>query len=137
MASFSNTRSTSRSTTTRAWTSLSTSSIRLPIRVTGSIATSLIGTRYRRHFTLRPDTTYDTVIQISDIQASSESGAPTDLDVSQQSDQLVMRIGDPDRTIIGEHEYTLSYHVVGAMNSFNNHDELNWNAIGNNWTVPI
>ena len=83
------------------------------------------------------DSSYDRVIEISDIQVSSPSGAPTDLDVSQQGDQLVLRVGNPDRTINGEHSYVLSYHVVGAMNSFDDHDELYWNAIGGDWLVPI
>jgi hypothetical protein len=83
------------------------------------------------------DQTYDRVIDISDIQVSSPSGAPTDLDVSQQGQQLVIRVGNPDRTILGAQSYVLTYHVEGALNAFDSHDELNWNAIGTEWSVPI
>ncbi|HVQ17954.1 MAG TPA: DUF2207 domain-containing protein, partial [Actinomycetes bacterium] len=83
------------------------------------------------------DQSYDRVIRIEDVQVSSPSGAPVNLDESQEANQLVLRIGDPDRTIDGPQSYVLRYHVVGAMNSFPDHDELYWNAIGPDWSVPI
>jgi len=45
-------------------------------------------------------------------------------------------IGDPDVYITGVHRYTISYRVEGAFNSFDDHDELFWNA-ASDWTVPI
>jgi uncharacterized protein (TIGR04222 family) len=48
-----------------------------------------------------------------------------------------IRIGDPDATVTGVHVYTLIYTVRGAMNTFPDHDELYWNAIGDSWSVPI
>jgi hypothetical protein len=83
------------------------------------------------------DSRYDRVIDIDDISVSSPSGAPTDLDVSQQGQALVIRIGDPDRTVFGPQSYVITYTVTGAMNSFDDHEELNWNAIATEWTVPI
>jgi uncharacterized membrane protein YgcG len=83
------------------------------------------------------DSSYDRVIDIDDIDVSSPSGAPTDLDVSQQGQALVVRVGDPDRTVFGPQSYVITYTVTGAMNSFDDHEELNWNAIATEWTVPI
>src|SRR5690606_13912499 len=40
-------------------------------------------------------------------------------------------------TITGEHEYVIRYRVEGALNGFEGHDELYWNATGNDWSVPI
>ncbi len=48
-----------------------------------------------------------------------------------------MRIGDPDRTITGGHDYDIDYTVQGALTSFADHEELNWDAIGHQWSVPI
>ena len=43
----------------------------------------------------------------------------------------------PTGTITGEHTYEITYRVRGAMNGFADHDELVWNVIGNDWSVPI
>ena len=51
---------------------------------------------------------------------------------------LLIRIGDPDRTITGAHSYTIRYAVDRAL-LFNNEDyiQLYWNATGNDWQIPI
>ncbi len=48
-----------------------------------------------------------------------------------------IKIGDPDETISGAHDYTIVYRVSAAMNGFPDHDELYWNAIGTEWSAPI
>src|SRR5918994_5281726 len=48
-----------------------------------------------------------------------------------------IKIGDPDRTISGEHTYDITYTLRGVLNGFEDHDELNLNAIGPGWTVLI
>ena len=48
-----------------------------------------------------------------------------------------IKIGDPDRTISGQHTYDITYTLRGVLNGFPDHDELNLNAIGPGWTVPI
>ncbi|MDQ6854237.1 MAG: DUF2207 domain-containing protein, partial [Actinomycetota bacterium] len=48
-----------------------------------------------------------------------------------------IKIGDPDRTISGRHTYDITYTLRGVLNGFDDHDELNLNAIGPGWTVPI
>jgi len=50
---------------------------------------------------------------------------------------LHVRIGDPNRTVTGEHFYLISYVVRGAPLTFADHDELYWDAIGNQWPVSI
>ena len=49
----------------------------------------------------------------TDVMASSPD-APDDLDVEDQGDQTVIKIGDPDTTISGQHRYTLSYTLPQA-----------------------
>ena len=70
-----------------------------------------------------------------------------DLDVESVSDRYVeedaggglrrLRIGDPDRTISGSRTYTIVYTVGGALNAFEDHDELYWNAIGADWDASV
>jgi uncharacterized membrane protein YgcG len=58
---------------------------------------------------------------------------------SRRSGRLrVIRIGDPDRTIVGTHTYTISYRVDRAL-LFGNEEyiQLYWNATGNDWEIPI
>jgi len=51
---------------------------------------------------------------------------------------LVIRIGDPDRTITGAHTYTIRYAVNRAL-LFNNENyiQLYWNVTGDDWQIPI
>jgi len=52
-------------------------------------------------------------------------------------DEVVLRIGDADRTITGLYIYEIDYTVKNGINYFEDHDELYWNIIGTGWTVPI
>jgi hypothetical protein len=48
-----------------------------------------------------------------------------------------IRIGDPNRTITGTHEYTIRYRLDGVVNAQPSDDELYWNVTGNEWNAPI
>lgn len=48
-----------------------------------------------------------------------------------------VKIGDPDRTITGTQTYVIEYRLRAVTNSFDDHDELYWNVVGNGWSVPI
>ncbi len=43
----------------------------------------------------------------------------------------------PTRTITGVHRYAIVYTVRARRTTFADHDELYWDAIGNQWPVPI
>jgi uncharacterized membrane protein YgcG len=51
-------------------------------------------------------------------------------------DNDVIKIGDPGRLVTGANRYVITYTVLGAMNSFADHDELYWNVDGALWPVP-
>ncbi|MDO8609125.1 MAG: DUF2207 domain-containing protein, partial [bacterium] len=75
-----------------------------------------------------------------DVQAMSvldENGNWYKYDLIGSDDQLEFKIGNQDKTITGVHTYVISYKVLGALTYFSDHDELYWNATGNEWTVPI
>jgi uncharacterized membrane protein YgcG len=90
-----------------------------------------IPTRYYR------DEVYDRVYRIEDVSVTASAGAPSDTEVSQEGTSTVIRIGDSDVEISGRHTYAIAYRVDGALNAFADHDELYWNAIGDEWAVPI
>jgi uncharacterized protein (TIGR04222 family) len=81
------------------------------------------------------DKDYDRQYPISDISVSSPD-APADL-AEDLGKQASLRIGDKDETVSGVKHYKISYTLRGVVNDFDDHQELYWNAIGNEWGVPI
>ncbi len=71
------------------------------------------------------------------ISVAASEGTPAQYSVETEGDNERIKIGDPDRTITGEHQYVITYRVRGALNGFEEHDELVWNAVGVEWPVPI
>ncbi len=58
--------------------------------------------------------------------------------LSNDSKNLNIKIGNPNKTITGSHIYTISYRVLNGIGSnFQDHDEIYWNATGNSWVVDI
>ena len=72
-----------------------------------------------------------------EVESVTATDAPADVDVSEEGSSTIIRIGDPDVEVSGLHTYTLVYRVEGALNAFDDHDELYWNAIGLEWQAPI
>ncbi|HEV3353442.1 MAG TPA: DUF2207 domain-containing protein [Acidimicrobiales bacterium] len=93
--------------------------------------TRQIPTRF--HFNAR----YDRLEPVSDVHVTTSPGTPAQTKVSTAGSTTNIRIGDPSRTITGVHTYNISYRVQGALNAFPDHDELFWNAIGDEWFVFI
>ena len=89
----------------------------------------------------RYDDSRDRLYQVSDISASSPSGAPAQVNRENDPDAIVLRIGDPDvGDVSGVQHYVVTYTVKGWVNQANDQhsgDELNWNVIGNGWEVPL
>jgi Predicted membrane protein (DUF2207) len=83
------------------------------------------------------DDTYDRVypLQVESVRATDASGQ---YETEQVEGGLTrIKIGDPDVTVTGAHVYTITYTIGAAMNGFSDHDELYWNAVGAEWSVPI
>jgi hypothetical protein len=83
-----------------------------------------------------PKPNHDRVYPIDVISVRASEGTPADYSVESNGDNERIKIGDPNRTITGEHQYEITYRVRGAMNGFKDHDELVWNAVGVQWAVP-
>ncbi|MCL5406979.1 MAG: DUF2207 domain-containing protein [Patescibacteria group bacterium] len=74
---------------------------------------------------------------INNIQITDEKDQPYQFSTTKENNNLQLKIGNPDKTISGEHTYKISYKVSGVLNYFSDHDELYWNVTGNDWTVDI
>jgi uncharacterized membrane protein YgcG len=82
----------------------------------------------------KPDTyrRYD----LSDVSASSPSGAPADVAVSETGAETRIRIGNPDETVQGRQTYVVRYHLAHVVNGFEDHSELYWNVTGQRVEIP-
>ncbi len=47
-----------------------------------------------------------------------------------------IRVGDADTFLTGRHDYVITYTLRGALDAYQNHDELYWDVTGT-WPVPI
>lgn len=54
-----------------------------------------------------------------------------------QNSTLTVKIGNPNKTITGEHSYIILYLVKNGVTNYETHDEIYWNITGNDWRVPI
>jgi uncharacterized protein (TIGR04222 family) len=84
-----------------------------------------------------PKANHDRVYPIDVVSVETSEGTPDEYTVETEGNDERIKIGDPDRTITGEHTYVITYRVRGVLNGFDDHDELVWNAVGTEWSVPI
>ena len=83
------------------------------------------------------DSRYERVYPLKVISVEGSPGTPDQYKRESITNRARLKIGDPDKTITGAHRYTITYRIEGALNGFEGHDELYWNAIGTEWPVPI
>ena len=83
----------------------------------------------------------DRLYRITDVSASSSTGAPAQVNRESDGAALILRIGDPDiDDVSGVQTYHLEYTVDGWVNPASpqhSGDELYWNVIGSGWEIPI
>src|SRR5438046_7468060 len=83
----------------------------------------------------RHDDSHDRYYELS-VGSVTDGARPIPYTTSIESDNEVIKIGDPNVLVRGANRYVIKYRVVGAMNSFSDHDELFWNVDGALWPVP-
>jgi len=86
----------------------------------------------RRRF----DADRDRIYPITAIDVSSPSGAPSQWERT-ADDPVTLRIGAENLTVRGVQVYVLSYDLAGVVDVPASGPELNWNAVGDGWEVPI
>lgn len=73
-----------------------------------------------------------------DVEAVDDgAGVARPYRVSREGRDVVIRIGDPDRTVSGRHTYRIRYRVTRGVLWLDEHDEIYWNVTGTEWPVPI
>jgi hypothetical protein len=83
------------------------------------------------------DRRYERTYPLDVISVEGSPGTPDQYKRESIGNKARLKIGDPDETITGAHRYTITYRIKGALNGFEGHDELYWNAIGTEWPVVI
>ncbi|MFA6251952.1 MAG: DUF2207 domain-containing protein [Candidatus Paceibacterota bacterium] len=76
-------------------------------------------------------------LRYKDFSVKDENNNSYNFSISNQGNSYEIKIGDEDILVSGKKEYVISYTVNRAIGYFSDHDELYWNAIGSEWTVPI
>ncbi len=66
-----------------------------------------------------------------------KNDVPEKYSVSNNGNNLRIRIGDPNKTVHGFQEYSIIYSVIGVISSHKDFDEFYWNVTGNNWEADI
>jgi hypothetical protein len=84
----------------------------------------------------RYDDTHDRRFPVSGVTATS-ADAPANGQVSGDDAETTIRIGDPARTVTGQHTYRIGYSVAAATTRLGDHDELYWNAFGPDWPASV
>ena len=80
------------------------------------------------------------LFEITDVAASSPSGAPADVETDTDGGVFSIRVGNEDQDVTGVQSYRVSYTMSGVVNpdvEASSLDEINWNIIGTGWQVPI
>jgi len=88
-------------------------------------------------FTKRNEENKRVDLKFENFTVTNDEGKNYKFEKSTENEQIVLKIGDPNRTITGTHVYAISYTVSGALGYFDEYDELYWNITGNGWEVPI
>jgi hypothetical protein len=85
----------------------------------------------------RFDDTTDRLLEIDLVAVTTSPGTPDAVAVEREGDHITFRVGRPEAFITGPHTYEITYRVAGALNAFESHVELYWDAIGPDWGVPV
>lgn len=77
---------------------------------------------------------------VTDVTASSSTGAPADVDTEKDGRALAIKVGDEDVEVEGVQSYVLAYTITGVVSpdvAASGQDEIFWNIIGAQWEVPL
>jgi hypothetical protein len=69
--------------------------------------------------------------------ATDDQGQPVGTAVSHDGPYVTLRLGDANAYVDGRQVYLIRYRVQDAVKHFPDHDEIYWNAIGDEWQTTI
>lgn len=76
-------------------------------------------------------------LKINVISVTNEDKDKLQYAESKQNDNLVLKIGDPDRLISGEKTYIIKYSVKNFIRFEDGYDEFFWDINGDQWDAPF
>lgn len=76
-------------------------------------------------------------LNFSDFSTKYVDGTQVPFKKSTDGNNILLKIGDPDKTLTGPKTYLINYSAKGAINYFDDYDELYWNVTGNDWAANI
>jgi len=77
------------------------------------------------------------IIDVDNVKVTRD-GKKEKFETTETKEQISFKIGDSDKTITGAQNYKIEYLVGNGIGSnYDTHDEIYWNATGNDWLVPI
>lgn len=65
------------------------------------------------------------------------TGAPNQYTTSVSNGNLILKIGDPSKTVTGAQGYIIDYTVRNVIGFYDDHDELYWDINGDQWQQPV
>lgn len=71
------------------------------------------------------------------LSVTAAGGRYVPFHASRQGRDFYIKIGDPQKSIMGLHQYHIHYTVRRAINFFKNAPEVYWNVTGDEWHMPI
>jgi len=76
-------------------------------------------------------------LRLSVKHVSSDTGAPTKYKTETSNGNTVLRVGDANKTVTGQQEYTIEYTLSNVLDFYVGQPELYWNVNGTGWSQPF
>lgn len=71
------------------------------------------------------------------ISVTDENSVSYGHEASRLAQSIEIKIGDPDKTIVGPHTYVITYKIDKVLQRFEEHEEIYWNVTGSEWDAKI
>lgn len=76
-------------------------------------------------------------VEITNLSVHDLDGNKYRFEKSISNQNLIIKIGDPEKTFTGEKTYVLEYTTKNAVDHYETYDELYWDITGEGWQLPI
>ncbi len=75
-------------------------------------------------------------LNVEVLKVTDQNGKIIPYTTYKSNDNLVLKIGDPDKTVTGLNGYKIDYSLVGPISFYGDHDEFFWDVNGDQWLQP-
>lgn len=71
------------------------------------------------------------------LSVENETGDNYNFETNYSGGEATIKIGDPEKTVVGNQTYVIKYRLSNVLNYFGDKAEFYFNVNGNDWQVPI